>query len=70
MLTAIARIAPDGSLERTILLPVPRPTSCAFSGDGRTLFITTARIGLSDAQLDDAPLSGSLLKMDYEDALR
>ncbi|TQS73996.1 SMP-30/gluconolactonase/LRE family protein [Rhodobacteraceae bacterium] len=68
--SAIARIAPDGSLERTIRLPVPRPTSCVFSGDGRTLFVTTARIGLSDAQLDDAPLSGSFLQMDYDDALR
>ncbi|MCE8421004.1 SMP-30/gluconolactonase/LRE family protein [Rhodovulum sulfidophilum] len=68
--SAIARIAPDGSLERTIFLPVPRPTSCAFGGDGRTLFVTTARIGLSDAQLDDAPLSGSLLQLDYDDALR
>lgn len=68
--SAIARIAPDGSLERMIRLPVPRPTSCAFGGDGRTLFVTTARIGLSDAQLDDAPLSGSLLQLDYVDALR
>lgn len=68
--SAIARIAPDGSLERTIRLPLPRPTSCAFSSDGRTLFVTTARIGLSDAQLDDAPLSGSLLQIDYDEALR
>lgn len=33
-------------------------TSCAFGGDGRTLFVTTARIGLSDARLDDAPIVG------------
>lgn len=67
---AIARIAPNGSIERLIPLPVPRPTSCAFGGDGRTLFVTTARIGQSDAQLSDAPLSGSLLRLDYYEALR
>ena len=37
--SAIARIAPDGSLERLIPVPVPRPTSCAFGSDGRTLFV-------------------------------
>lgn len=68
--SAIARLTPDGSLERLIPLPVPRPTSCAFGGDGRTLFVTTARIGLSAAQLDEAPLSGSLLQLDYDDVLR
>ncbi|WP_023849821.1 MULTISPECIES: SMP-30/gluconolactonase/LRE family protein [Roseobacteraceae] len=68
--SAILRIAPDGVLDLRIRLPVPRPTSCAFGGDGRTLFITTARIGLSDTQLDDAPLSGALLQLDYDDALR
>ncbi|WP_020041029.1 SMP-30/gluconolactonase/LRE family protein [Salipiger mucosus] len=68
--SAIARLAPDGPLERLVPLPVPRPTSCAFGGDGRTLFVTTARIGLSDAQLEDASLSGSLLQLDYDDAVR
>lgn len=68
--SAIVRIAPDGSLDRLIHLPVPRPTSCAFAGDGRTLFVTTARFGLSDAQLAGAPLSGNLLSLDYEEVLR
>lgn len=67
--SAIARISPDGRLERLIRLPVPRPTSSAFSGDGRTLFVTTARIGLSKAQLTAAPLSGNLLSLDYEEVL-
>jgi sugar lactone lactonase YvrE len=68
--SAIARIAPDGSLERLIPLPVPRPTSCAFGGDGRTLFVTTARIGLTDDRIASAPASGSLLELDYDDAVR
>lgn len=45
-------------------------TSCTLGGDGRTLFVATARIGLSDAQLDDAPSSGSLLQLDYEEVFR
>src|SRR5690606_31843403 len=57
----IVRYAPDGRVERTITLPVPRPTAMSFGGDDyRQLFITTASIGLSDAQLAAAPLSGSL----------
>lgn len=68
--SAIARIASDGSLERLISLPVPRPTSCAFGGDGRTLFVTTARIGLTAEHIVYAPASGALLEVDYEDVVR
>ena len=57
----IARYTPDGAFDREVRLPVPRPTAMAFGGnDFRTLYITTASIGLSDAQLAEAPLSGSL----------
>ena len=68
--SAILRIDPDGQVERRITLPVPRPTSCAFSEDGRHLFVTTARIGLSAADLETAPASGALLQLDYEEATR
>ncbi|MEM6761871.1 MAG: SMP-30/gluconolactonase/LRE family protein [Pseudomonadota bacterium] len=62
---AIRRYMPDGRLERTIALPVPRPTSCTFGGaDLSTLFITTARIRLSAQQLEEAPLSGSLFAIE------
>ena len=58
----IVRYAPDGAIDRVIATPVPRPTSLAFGGpDLATLYVTSARIGLSDAQLRDAPLSGALL---------
>jgi sugar lactone lactonase YvrE len=57
----IVRYMPDGKPDREVKLPVPRPTAMAFGGSGyRTLYITTASIGLSDAQLAEAPLSGSL----------
>jgi sugar lactone lactonase YvrE len=55
---AVRRYTPDGALDRTVALPVPRPTACAFGGAGlRDLYISTARSGLEDPQ----PLSGSLL---------
>lgn len=55
---ALRRYAPDGRLDRTVVLPVRRPTSCAFGGAGlRDLYISTARTGLTAPH----PLSGSLL---------
>lgn len=57
----VARHAPDGRLDRFVALPVPRPTSLAFGGDDlRTIFVTSARVRLSAAQLAEAPLSGSV----------
>ncbi|MGW5018660.1 SMP-30/gluconolactonase/LRE family protein [Streptomyces cacaoi] len=56
---ALRRYTPEGRLERTVPLPVPRPTSCAFGGPGlRDLYITTARTGTDP---DRYPLAGSLL---------
>jgi sugar lactone lactonase YvrE len=57
----VIRFSPDGRIDRRIALPVSRPTSCAFGGaDMRTLFITSARDGLSDAVLARQPLAGSV----------
>jgi len=61
----VTRYDPEGKVERVINLPVPRPTSCVFGGaDMQTLFVTSARIRLSAAQLADAPLSGSVFGID------
>jgi sugar lactone lactonase YvrE len=55
----VARYAPDGNLVEEILLPVPQPSCPALGGgDLSTLYVTTARQGLSAAALDAAPLSG------------
>ncbi|MGA5410282.1 SMP-30/gluconolactonase/LRE family protein [Streptomyces lavendulocolor] len=55
---AIRRYTPDGTLDRTVTLPVRRPTACAFGGPGlRDLYVTTARTGLTRPH----PLAGSLL---------
>jgi sugar lactone lactonase YvrE len=57
----ITRYTPDGRVDRTIELPVPRPTSVEFGGeDLATLYITTASIDLTREQMKQAPLSGSL----------
>ena len=50
-----------GKLLAKIEIPVPNVTSCAFGGEQcNTLFITTARSGLSMNELKKYPLSGSL----------
>lgn len=44
-----------------VYVPAPHVTSCTFGGkDLTTLFITTAREGLTPQQLNEFPLSGSL----------
>lgn len=61
----VTRYRPDGSVARAVELPVPRPTRCAFGGPARDqLFVTTARVGLDEAALRDAPLSGAVLRLD------
>jgi DNA-binding IclR family transcriptional regulator/sugar lactone lactonase YvrE len=53
------RFFPDGVLDHTIHLPVPRPANLGFAGAGSsTLIMTTARVRLSRAALQAAPLSG------------
>ncbi|KQV12266.1 hypothetical protein ASC97_14015 [Rhizobium sp. Root1203] len=61
----VTRYDPEGKVERVINLPIPRPTSCVFGGPNmQTLFVTSARIRLSAAQLADAPLSGSVFAIE------
>jgi L-arabinonolactonase len=60
----ISRFHPDGRFDRSIGLPVPRPTCCAFGGaDLDTLFVTSARTGLDTEALRRAPLSGGLFRL-------
>lgn len=58
----ISRYAPDGRCERSIALPVSKPTSVMFGGaDLKTLFVTSMRYGLSDEQLHAQPHAGKIL---------
>ena len=61
----ITRYAPDGTRDRVLELPVQRPTCCAFGGpDLSTLFVTSARDGLSDEELEKQPLAGSIIAVE------
>ena len=55
------RFDPNGKLDSVIELPVPNITSCTFGGsDLKTLFITTARMGMTKEELQNNPLAGSV----------
>lgn len=57
----IGRYRPDGSLDRHIALPVPKPSSVMFGGkDLDTLYVTTMWMGLSAEERQAHPLSGAL----------
>jgi L-arabinonolactonase len=57
----IVRYAPNGSIDLEVSLPVQRPTSCTFGGPGMNLlFVTSARIDLSNEELSRQPLAGSV----------
>lgn len=59
--SCVVRHAPDGSVDRIVELPVSRVTCPAFGGkDLRTLFITTARQGMTPEELEREPYAGSV----------
>ena len=61
----ITRYTPDGKIDRVIKTPVGYPTSCCFGGpDLKTLFITSAKRDVSDAELKNQPLAGALFAID------
>lgn len=58
---------PQGKLVRSIHLPVSKPTSVAFGGSGlSSLFVTTMRNGLSEAELAEEPLAGRVLRIELD----
>ena len=61
----VSRFAPDGTVDRTIALPVPQVTSCAFGGpELATLYVTTASLRMDRAALAEQPLAGALFAAD------
>jgi sugar lactone lactonase YvrE len=61
----IAVISPNGEKIKDIALPVSQPTMIAFGGDNLSqAMITTAAQGLSETQLENEPLAGSVLVFD------
>lgn len=58
----VLQIAPDGTVLRAVNLPVRCPTALTFGGsDLRTLYITTASQGRSEAERTQYPLTGKVL---------
>ncbi len=58
----VTKISPQGKILEEHLFPVSQPSSCAFGSDG-TLFITSARAGISESDLAKQPLAGSLFTL-------
>ena len=58
----IVRISPQGVIISEHHFPVSQPSSCAFGSDG-TLYVTSARAGLSESDLAKEPLAGSLFTL-------
>lgn len=53
----------SGQLLERIMVPAKNVTSCSFSGDNlNELFITTARVGTSEEELERYPNAGALFK--------
>jgi sugar lactone lactonase YvrE len=60
---AVHRYQPDGTLDAVVPDPVARPTSCAFGGvDLADLYVTSASIGLSPAELAEQPHAGGIFR--------
>lgn len=57
--------ADDGRELARVELPVSQPTNCVFGGPQlQTLLVTSARVGLTDAQRAQEPLAGGLFAVD------
>jgi sugar lactone lactonase YvrE len=64
---AVARISPEGRLDRVVRVPTVQPTACCFGGDDlRTLFVTSARFGLTREQLAEQPVSGGIFSISVD----
>ncbi|WP_338418496.1 SMP-30/gluconolactonase/LRE family protein [Nakamurella antarctica] len=59
---AVHRYDSTGRLIGRVPMPVEKPSSCAFADDG-TLYITSASAGLSEADLLQQPLAGSVFAL-------
>ena len=63
--SCVVRFDPLGRVDRVLEVPVENVTNCVFGGkDLKTLFITTARQGLSKEYVKKKPYAGSLFAID------
>ncbi|MDZ8052660.1 MAG: SMP-30/gluconolactonase/LRE family protein [Aulosira sp. ZfuVER01] len=60
----IIRFDPSGKEMMRVIMPVQRPTCCTFgNADLMTLYITTASVGLSEAEIQNSFYSGDLFSL-------
>ncbi len=63
----VVRYTPDGRVDRVIALPAHQLTCCAFGGpDLSTLYVTSARQGMSAAELTAQPMAGAVLAIETD----
>ncbi len=63
----VVRFDPDGKELSTIKTPISKPTSVTFGGtDLRTLFITSMRYGLTEAELEREKLAGCVFAVELD----
>jgi L-arabinonolactonase len=61
----LTRYAPDGRVDRVVRMPVPQPSCPSFGGPGLdVLYVSSAAIDLSAADLARAPDSGGLFTLE------
>jgi sugar lactone lactonase YvrE len=61
----LVRYAPDGRIDRTIAMPVSRPTSCAFGGPKLdVLYVTSARQRMTAEEIQREPMAGGLFALE------
>ncbi len=60
-LVPIAKVTPQGKLDRSLAVPVKKPAMCAFGGPQLdTLYVTSIRPG---GDLTDQPLAGGVFAL-------
>ncbi|WP_426104970.1 SMP-30/gluconolactonase/LRE family protein [Massilia sp. TSP1-1-2] len=59
----VVRYAPDGNIERVVESPALQPSCVAIGGpDGDVLYVTSARVGMSEPALHDGALFSAKLR--------
>lgn len=62
---AVRRYDAEGSFDQSVALPADNVTACCFGGDdGRSLYVTTASVGLTAGERRRQPLAGSVFVTD------
>lgn len=67
----VVRYLPDGREDAIVALPVSQPSCVCFGGDDlTTLYVTSARVGLSAGQLAREPQAGGVFAVDLDGRIR